>query len=114
MDAAGSETPETADATPVVTDNPAESRYEVRVGGELAGYVVYHLRGQQINLIHTEVDPRFQGAGLASHLARFSLDDARNRHLAVLPSCPYVRSWIGKHPDYADLVPEDRRAEFGV
>jgi uncharacterized protein len=114
MDAAGPETPETADATPVVTDNPAESRYEVRVGGELAGYVVYHLRGQQINLIHTEVDPRFQGAGLASHLARFSLDDARNRHLAVLPSCPYVRSWIGKHPDYADLVPEDRRAEFGV
>jgi uncharacterized protein len=114
MDAAGSETPETADTTPVVTDNPAESRYEVRVGGELAGYIIYHLRGQQINLIHTEVDSRFQGAGLASHLARFSLDDARKRHLAVLPSCPYVRSWIGKHPDYADLVPEDRRAEFGV
>jgi uncharacterized protein len=106
--------PETVDATPVVTDNPAESRYEVRVGGELAGFVAYHLRGQQINLIHTEVDPRFQGLGLASHLARFSLDDARKRNLAVLPSCPYVRSWIGKHPDYRDLVPEDRRAEFGV
>jgi uncharacterized protein len=111
MDESG---PETADATPVITDNQAESRYEVRVGGELAGFVVYHLRGQQINLIHTEVDPRFQGLGLASHLARFSLDDARKRHLAVLPSCPYVRSWIGKHPDYRDLVPEDRRAEFGV
>jgi len=105
---------ETADATPVITDNPAESRYEVRVGGELAGFVIYHLRGQQINLIHTEVDPRFQGLGLASHLARFSLDDARKRNLAVLPSCPYVRSWIVKHPDYRDLVPEDRRAEFGV
>jgi uncharacterized protein len=114
MDTSGSETPETADATPVVTDNPAESRYEVYVGGELAGFIIYHLRGQQINLIHTEVDPRFQGLGLASHLASFSLDDARKRHLAVLPSCPYVRSWIGKHPDYADLVPEDRRAEFGV
>jgi uncharacterized protein len=106
--------PQTADSPPVVTDNPAESRYEVRVGGELAGFVVYHLRGQQISLIHTEVDPRFQGLGLASHLARFGLDDARKRNLAVLPSCPYVRSWIGKHPDYRDLVPEDRRAEFGV
>ncbi|MGH3268614.1 MAG: GNAT family N-acetyltransferase, partial [Trebonia sp.] len=61
---------------PVVTDNPDESRYELHVGGELAGFVRYHLRGQQITLIHTEVDPRFQGAGLATHLARYSLDDA--------------------------------------
>jgi uncharacterized protein len=111
MDATG---PETADATPVLTDNPARSRYEVHVGGELAGYIMYGLRGRQIDLIHTEVNPRFQGAGLASHLARFSLDDARARDLAVLPTCPYVRKWIRQHPDYADLVPDDRRAEFGV
>ncbi len=67
-----------------------------------------------ISLIHTEVDPRFQGAGLAGRLARFSLDDARNRQLAVLPFCPYALSWIKKHPGYTDLVPEDRRAEFGL
>jgi uncharacterized protein len=98
----------------VVTDNPAESRYEAHVGGALAGFVVYRLRGQRINLIHTEVDPQFQGAGVAARLARYSLDDARNRHLAVLPSCPYVRSWIKKHPEYLDLVPEDSRAVFGL
>jgi len=103
-----------ADSGPVVSDNPAESRYEVHVGGELAGFVIYRRRGQQITFVHTEVDSRFQGAGLASHLARFSLDDARKRNLAVIPSCPYVRSWIGKHPGYADLVPAGRRAEFGV
>ena len=80
----------------------------------LAGSVSYHLRGQQITLIHTEVNPRFQGAGLATHLARYSLDDARKRNLAVLPSCPYIRSWIRKHPEYADLVPDGRRAEFGL
>ena len=99
---------------PVLTDNPAESRYEARVGGELAGYIIYRLRDTQITLVHTEVDPRFQGGGLASHLARFCLDDARKRNLAVIPTCPYVRSWIGRHPGYADLVPADRRAEFGL
>jgi uncharacterized protein len=99
---------------PVVADNPATSRYEVRVGGELAGFVEYRLRDPVISLIHTEVDPRFQGAGLAGRLARFSLDDARNRQLAVLPFCPYVLSWIKKHPEYTDLVPEDSRAEFGL
>ena len=49
-----------------------------------------------------------------THLARFSLDDARERGLAVLPFCPYVNSWIKKHPEYADLVPEDRRGDFGL
>src|SRR5215831_19920332 len=88
----------------VVTDNPAASRYELHVDGALAGFVVYHLRGQQINLIHTEVDPRFEGAGLAARLARYSLDDASKRNLTVVPTCPYVRSWIGRHPEYQDLV----------
>ena len=99
---------------PVVTDQPGESRYELRVDGELAGFLVYRLRGQRINLIHTEVDSRFQGAGLAARLARFSLDDARKRNLTVLPDCPYVRGWISRHPEYLDLVPEDRRGGFGA
>ena len=95
-------------------DDPEQSRYELRVAGELAGFLTYKRRGEQISLIHTEVEPAFQGRGLATHLARFSLDDARKRGLAVLPFCPYVNSWIRKHPGYEDLVPEDRRAEFGL
>jgi len=31
----------------------------------------------------------------------------------VLPFCPYINSWIKKHPEYTDLVPQDRRADFG-
>jgi hypothetical protein len=97
-----------------IVDNPAASRYELRADGEFAGFVDYRLRDQVISLVHTEVDPRFQGAGLATHLARFSLDDARKRHLAVLPFCPYIQAWIRKHPEYTDLVPQDRRADFGL
>jgi uncharacterized protein len=101
---------------PVVTDNPSASRYELHVGEELAGFVEYKL-GQHdsvISLVHTQVDDAFQGRGLATHLARYSLDDARERGLAVLPFCPYINSWIKKHPEYADLVPADRRADFGL
>jgi hypothetical protein len=101
---------------PVVTDNPAASRYELHVGSELAGFVAYQLRKHDtvISLLHTEVEPAFQGAHLATHLARYTLDDARERGLSVLPFCPYIASWIKKHPDYADLVPQDRRADFGL
>ena len=104
--------------TPVVSDNPAASRYEMHVGSELAGFIDYRLRddhgAEVISLIHTEVEPAFRGAHLATHLARYSLDDARARGMSVLPFCPYINSWIKKHPEYTDLVPEERRGEFGL
>jgi uncharacterized protein len=111
VDQSGAQSPISA---AVVTDDEAKSRYQMTVAGELAGLLTYKRGDQVISLIHTEVEPPFQGKGLATHLARFSLDDARKRGLAVLPFCPYVNSWIKKHPDYADLVPADRRAEFGL
>jgi len=98
----------------VIVDNPAESKFEIRVGGERAGLVLYQLDGQVISLMHTEVADKFQGMGLASKLARGVLDAARDRGLAVLPYCPYIKSWIAKHPDYVDLVPQDRRAQFNL
>ena len=105
---------EQSTGSPVVTDNEAESRFEVHVGGQRAGLIKYQRRADAISLIHTEVDDRFQGMGLAGILARTALDQARERGESVLPYCPYIRSWIAKHPDYADLVPEGRRAEFGL
>lgn len=100
--------------SPVLSDNQAESRFEIRVGGELAGLIQYRRRGGQlIELIHTEVGDTFQGAGIAGQIARFALDTARREHLGVLPACPYVRGWIKRHPDYLDLVPEDDRAGEG-
>lgn len=112
MEHAGTE--ESPAQAPVLSDNRAESRFEIRVGAELAGFVSYHRGNELINLIHTEVGDKFQGAGLAGQLARYSLDAAREEKLAVLPSCPYIGRWIQRHPDYTDLVPEDRRAEFGL
>jgi uncharacterized protein len=101
---------------PVVSDNRSASRYELRVNGELAGFVDYRLddRDATVSLIHTEVEPAFAHAHLGTHLARYSLDDARARGLAVLPYCPYITSWIKKHPEYADLVPQDVRGNFGL
>jgi uncharacterized protein len=97
-----------------VADHPEQAQYEIRADGELAGVVKYHLRDGVIAFLHTETDPRFRGHGLAGRLVQASLDSARERHLAVLPYCPYVRRWIAEHPAYADLVPQDRRAEFDL
>jgi hypothetical protein len=97
-----------------VADNPDKERYEIRADGDVAGFINYKLSPNDIAFLHAETDERFQGKGVAGRLAKAALDSARERGLAVLPYCPYVRSWIGEHPEYAELVPGDRRAEFGL
>ncbi len=97
-----------------LADDRERSRYEVWAGGELAGLLQYRLHGSTISLIHTEVDERFEGRGLGSGLIAFALDDARSRSLAVLPFCPFVKAYLERHGEYLDLVPESRRAQFGL
>ena len=97
-----------------VAGNPDKSRFEILVDGELAGFVQYHLDGDEIAFTHTQTDDRFRGHRLGGRLVQSSLDAARERHLSVLPYCPFVRSWISEHREYAALVPSARRRQFGL
>jgi predicted GNAT family acetyltransferase len=98
----------------VIIDNPDQHRYEIRVSDELAGFVQYRRREGLIALIHTEIDSRFEGRGLASQLIAGVLDEARAAGTAVFPFCPFVNGFISRHLEYVDLVPEEFRAEFGL
>jgi uncharacterized protein len=95
-----------------IADVPERERYEIYVDGELAGFTEYKTRPGIIAFIHTEVGEGFQGRGLGDRLIAYALDDARKRGLAVLPFCPFVRSFIQSHPRYVDLVPESQREAF--
>ncbi|MFC7657816.1 GNAT family N-acetyltransferase [Pseudonocardia benzenivorans] len=90
-----------AEPAPVVVDRPERSRFEVLVGDEVAGRAFYTLDDGLIVFTHTEVDDRFGGRGLGGVLARGALDAARARGLRVRPDCPFIRSWIEKHPEYS-------------
>ncbi len=97
-----------------VTDHPDQARFEARADGEVVGFVDYRVRGGEIALLHTETDSRFRRRGIGGRLVQSSLDAARERHLAVLPYCSFVRRWIADHPEYADLVPAGDRRQFGL
>ena len=99
---------------PTVADDARAHRFEVRVDGAVAGYAEYRRRGGAVAFTHTVVDDAFEGRGLGSTLARGALDAVRAEGSAVLPFCPFIRSWIQRHPEYADLVPAARRASFGL
>ncbi|MFE3448459.1 GNAT family N-acetyltransferase [Nonomuraea sp. NPDC059194] len=87
-----------------IVDNPDEHRFEIHVGDTLAGFAEYKLLPTTIVITHTEVDPAFEGKGLASRLVRRALDVSRDTGLKVRPLCPYVAEWISRHPDYQAMV----------
>lgn len=99
---------------PTIVDAPERSRFEISADGTPAGFAAYRLRGEVITFTHTEIDDAFEGRGLGGRLVRAALDAARDRGLAVHPACPFVRAWIGKHPDYRDLVPEQDRPRYDL
>lgn len=88
-----------------VTQNAEQQRYEAHLEGELAGFATYQVDDDVMVFTHTEVEPAYEGKGVGSTLVRGALNDVRSRggH-QVLARCPFVASWIDKHPDYADLL----------
>jgi len=102
------------DVETTVREAPDQNRFEIWAGGVLAGFTVYRARPEQYTFFHTEIDPEFGGRGLASILIKATLDEMRERGIAVLPQCPFVRRYISRHSEYLDLVPAADRAKFDL
>jgi uncharacterized protein len=100
--------PSMADVT--VTHNPDRSRFEAHLDGQLAGFAEYQQTHELYVFSHTEVDRSFEGRGIGGALARTGLDHVRAEgSRSVLPTCPFIKAWIDRHPDYADLLYSARR-----
>lgn len=93
-----------SDELPHITDAPERQRYEAHLDGELAGVLDYVIRRDRIILVHTEVWPEFEGRGVAAALTRFALDDARRLERPVIVTCPYVKRYLARHPEYMDII----------
>lgn len=87
-----------------VEDVPEQNRFEARVDGRLAGFAEYMATDALIVFTHTEVEREFEGKGIGGALVREALDQVRAGDRKVLPLCPFVKTWIGRHPEYTDLV----------
>jgi predicted GNAT family acetyltransferase len=87
-----------------VADNPPEHRYEIFLDNKLAGFVTYSLVPPAITLIHTEIDPAFEGHGLGSRLAHDLLTDLEARGLDIKIRCPFLWRYVREHPEWLDKV----------
>jgi len=87
--------------------DPENHRYLAEIDGETVGTAVYHLRNGRHIFVHTEVGQGHEGEGVGSDLARYALDDVRAVGGTVVPVCPFIASWVKRHPEYQDLVDQE-------
>lgn len=91
-----------ADVT--VTHNPESSRYEAHLEDTLAGFIDYRQTDNVLDLTHTEVFPEFGGQGIGGKLVQGALDQIREAGQTIVPSCPFIATFVKRNPDYADLL----------
>jgi hypothetical protein len=89
--------------TTEIHHDPEHGRFETEVDGHV-GVLVYSLADDLVAMDSVVVPDAIGGRGIAGALTRHALDHARESGWRVRPRCPYVRKWIERHPDYADLV----------
>jgi predicted GNAT family acetyltransferase len=86
-----------------VTDNPAEHRFELQIGDEVAA-AYYAIEDGRMVFLHTEVPFALNGMGYGSRLAHGAFEAARSRGLRVIAKCPFMSSYALKHPEFAAIL----------
>lgn len=88
-----------------IRNNPDRQRFQVFDGDAAIGQAAYldDSDGHRI-FYHTVIDEEYGGQGLAGRLAAHALDETVAAGLEIVPVCPYIRNYLGKHPRYESRV----------
>jgi predicted GNAT family acetyltransferase len=87
-----------------VANDEQNRQFHAEIDGHRAHLDYLPLHDGTLNLIHTEVDPALRGKGMGEAVVRFALDAARRGGFKVIPTCPFVKKFIERHPEYEDVV----------
>jgi uncharacterized protein len=79
-------------------------RFFVRFEDDEADLVYMRVGPALIDLQHTYVPESARGHGVADALAEAAFDYAREHGDRIVPSCPFVRVWLRRHPEQLKLV----------
>ena len=81
-----------------------KGQFEIKRDGTVS-FLAYEIDGDGwISLLHTWVEPKLRGQGVANELALMALEYAKDQELKVDVVCPVVFHFISKHPKYKSLV----------
>jgi predicted GNAT family acetyltransferase len=87
-----------------VQRNESRHRFEVETEGGTAVLEYSEPRAGILDLRHTLVPAAARRKGVGDALVRAALEHARASGLRIIPTCPFVAAWLGRHPEERDLV----------
>jgi len=90
-----------------ITHNKAENRFEVWIDGNLSK-LDYIQDGKNFVITHVGVHPDQRGQGVAGRIVEVSLTYAKENALRVIPMCSYAAAYMRRHPEYANLMNQER------
>lgn len=87
--------------------NRDKHRFELHTGGKLSIVVFSQLDDHTLALTHTEVASDLEGQGVGSNLVKQVLDYVEAHKLKIVPLCPFVATYIKRHPDWQRVVSDE-------
>lgn len=86
-----------------VKHNEEECRFEI-VRDQFTACLTYVMRGGRMDITHVWVPQPMEGQGVGAALVKVALGYARKSGLGVIPTCPFARVYILRHPEYQPLM----------
>lgn len=92
------------ETTKVVFTGRATGEIQLFSDDVKAGKMDIAVINENLTVYHTEVDPQYEGRGLAKLLLHQLVAYAREKNLKIIPLCPYVNLQFRRHPaDFEDV-----------
>ncbi len=86
-----------------ISRNSEQNQFETIKDGQTA-VARYELDGAQMTITHVLVPPPIEGQGVASALAGFIIQTAREQNLQIVPQCPFMAAYFARHPENNDVL----------
>ena len=85
--------------------NEAEKHFEIKFEGYTA-FIQYGELPDRIALVHTEVPTELEGKGVGTALVEKTLKAIEETGKSIMPYCPFIFTYIKRHPEWKRLISE--------
>ncbi|WDT68568.1 GNAT family N-acetyltransferase [Cloacibacterium sp. TD35] len=86
-------------------DNGKKGVFFIEENGEIIAEMTYVWSGEdKIIIDHTEVSEKLGGKGIGKQLVHKAVEMAREKHIKILPLCPFAKRVFDKIEEYQDVL----------
>jgi uncharacterized protein len=85
-------------------DDGKKGAFYIAQNEEVLAEMTYVWAGDKMIIDHTEVSDQLAGKGAGKQMVHQAVLFAREKHIKILPLCPFAKSVFDKVTDYQDVL----------